>query len=81
VFSIFRNHLIPDASEYKRDLKFQLEDKQRLMKEDLRRERKLNTLHFTAFETFWGRPGAGAPNLMKKKGNLFNLLHSTHIKT
>ncbi|XP_043863520.1 uncharacterized protein LOC6572347, partial [Drosophila mojavensis] len=61
---------------YLHDLNVQISQKRRSVSVSRQRERDLCNQHFDTFETFWGRPGHGAPVADKiNKLKLDNLLY------
>ncbi|XP_030559856.1 uncharacterized protein LOC115761958 [Drosophila novamexicana] len=63
---------------YLHDLNVQISEKRRSVSVSRQMDRDLCNQHFDTFETFWGRPGHGAPTADKiNKLKLDNLLYGT----
>ena len=60
---------------YLHELNTQISYKRRSISVSQQRDRDLCNQHFATFETFWGRPGHGAPTGHTNKLKLDNLLY------
>ncbi|KAG5671115.1 hypothetical protein PVAND_001329 [Polypedilum vanderplanki] len=63
--------------EYLNDLERQVVHRKQLRQLSREREIESSRKHFINFDSFWGRPGAGAPMPNKNKLNLDNLLYNS----
>ena len=53
----------------------QVADKQDYNRHSREYDEEQQKQHFQSWETFWGRPGYGAPREVVQKGNLMKMLH------
>ncbi|XP_039947911.1 uncharacterized protein LOC120766455 [Bactrocera tryoni] len=60
---------------YLHDLNTQMSVKRQTTCAEQQNERELCSKHFETFDTFWGRPGHGAPVEVTAKQKLDNLLY------
>ncbi|XP_017482598.1 PREDICTED: uncharacterized protein LOC108371527 [Rhagoletis zephyria] len=60
---------------YLHDLNTQMSEKRQTVCAEQQMERELCSKHFETFDTFWGRPGHGAPGEVTAKQKLNNLLY------
>ncbi|XP_067625003.1 uncharacterized protein [Eurosta solidaginis] len=60
---------------YLHDLNIQISEKRQATCAEQQIDRDLSTKHFETFDTFWGRPGHGAPSEVTTKQKLNNLLY------
>ncbi|CRK89962.1 CLUMA_CG003690, isoform A [Clunio marinus] len=63
--------------EYLNDLERQVVQKQKLRQISHERDVESSRCHFKNFDSFWGRPGCGAPQNNKNKLKLDDLLYNT----
>lgn len=65
-----------NSSIYHTELETQAEERRRGRMIEKVKEQQESKNHQRQFDTFWGKPGAGAPKETNKKTNLDNILHT-----
>ena len=64
-----------NKQRYVDSLSHQVADKQDHVRHSREFDEEQQKQHFQSWETFWGRPGYGAPREVVQKGNLMKMLH------
>ncbi|XP_066149913.1 reticulocyte-binding protein homolog 2a-like isoform X2 [Euwallacea fornicatus] len=67
------------GSSYLKDLTAQMLNKREQIQEMKRRDNETSMKHFSTWESFWGKPGNGAPGNTTKKGSIERLLYPQRI--
>ncbi|XP_066246417.1 glutamic acid-rich protein isoform X1 [Euwallacea similis] len=67
------------GSNYLKDLTAQMLNKREQIQEMKRRDNETSMKHFSTWESFWGKPGNGAPGNTTKKGSIERLLYPQRI--
>ena len=67
--------------QYLSDLNNQMSQKRRTVSMSQQLEKDLCSKHFETFDTFWGRPGHGAPTNIRAKLKLDDLLYGVQSCT
>ena len=75
VTGISSKHPLDDRKRYSDSLNNQVCEKTDYNQRTRQFEEEQQKRHFESWETFWGRPGYGAPKNNTTKGNLMKMLH------
>ena len=68
-------HSADNKQQYWEQLTGQVSEKQDIGARGRQMEEQAQKQHFESWETFWGRPGNGAPRDSSQKENLMKMLH------